>query len=822
MSKTQTPDTEKESKSKGNPILERKVSIGVVLLFVCIGLFISFISFFFTWQADQSLLGEMADRAAQPKNILNKIGAYIGHLLIYKGFGVATFIPLSLLGLTALKLILDTKTKLLNKWFWGILWMLFLSVAMGFFSSDASVLSGVGGYELNAYMSDYIGHLGTALVLLTILCVYLVSKFHITPDKIRNSIDNSNEWIKNQKNPFAKTYKRSPITAQITTDEAPIGEETFHSEPKIDIYTHRDDIPLLHPEQVPTTAQENLTEEEADSTEEDVSPTQKASSQEAPPQTTSIIEEKEDGFQVEIKQEATVNPQEVARRLVEDFGEFDPTLELSNYQFPSIELLKEYKDNGVVRNDEELEENKNTIIQTLRDFKIEVSRISAVIGPAVTLYEIEPAKGIKIARIKSLEDNITMSLAAKKIRIIAPIPGKGTVGIEVPNIKKSLVSMRSVVSSVHFQKAEMELPVAFGKTISNETFVADLTKMPHMLMAGATGQGKSVGINAVITSLLYKKHPAELKFVFVDPKKVELSLYKKLEKHYLAKLPDSKEAIIKEPEDVIPVLNSLCVEMNERYKLLDDAMVRNIKEYNAKFKARLLNPNDGHRFLPYIVLVVDEFADLIMTAGKEVEKPVARLAQLARAIGIHLIIATQRPSVDIITGIIKANFPTRVAFKVFQAIDSKTILDSSGANQLDGKGDMLYTEGNELIRVQCAFVDTSEVENIVNFIGMQKGYPEAYQLPEAPIEGGENAPIEVDMNKKDPLLRDAAELIVGSQQGSTSMLQRKLEIGFARAGRIMDQLEALGVVGANKGSKSREVNFPDLIALQYFLDEKGM
>ena len=810
MAKTKSSDTEKEKKdtSKRNPLSERKVSIGVILLFVCLGLCIAFISFIFSWQADQSLLNELSNREVQPQNLLSKIGAYVGNLFIYRGFGIATFIPLSLLALTALKLILDTKTKLLNKWFWGILWMLFLSVSFGFFSSDATILSGIGGYELNAFLSDYIGHLGTALVLLAILCVYLVGRFHITPDKIKNSIETGNNWIKNHKNPTFSTSDKGKIIPLTPTETPPAGEESFIPDPtgfqeseeeqavdkKIAIYTHRDDIPLLHPE-------------------EEHQPTEKP---------TTLEEEEDSDFKVEIKQEATVNPADVARRLVEDFGEFDPTLELSNYQFPTIDLLKEYKDTGVVRNDEELEENKNTIIQTLRDFKIEISRITAVIGPAVTLYEIQPAKGVKVSRIKNLEDDIALSLAALGIRIIAPIPGKGTIGIEVPNKNATMVPMRSVISSVNFQKAEMELPIAFGKTISNETFVADLAKMPHMLMAGATGQGKSVGLNAVLTSLLYKKHPAELKFVLVDPKKVELTLYNKIEKHYLAKLPDSEEAIITDTTKVVNTLNSLCIEMDNRYSLLKDAMVRNIKEYNAKFKARLLNPNDGHRFLPYIVLIVDEFADLIMTAGKDVELPIARLAQLARAVGIHLIIATQRPSVNVITGLIKANFPARVAFKVSQSIDSKTILDGPGAQRLIGKGDMLYTQGNDLIRIQCAFVDTPEVERIANFIGSQRGYPDAFLLPEYVGEGDENGPIEVDMSKKDPLLREAAELIVSNQSGSTSMLQRKLEIGFARAGRIMDQLEVIGVVGANKGSKARDVNFPDLISLQQVLDEKGI
>ena len=533
-----------------------------------------------------------------------------------------------------------------------------------------------------------------------------------------------------------------------------------------------------------------------------------------------IVEVEDKDFKVEIKQEQTIEPEELAKQLVENFGEYDPTLELKSFQFPPLDLLKEYKDTGVIRDDEELEENKNTIIQTLRDFKIEIQKISAIIGPTVTLYEIVPAAGIKISRIKNLEEDIALALSALGIRIIAPIPGKGTIGIEVPNKKPSMVSMRSVISSVNFQKAEMELPVAFGKTISNETFVADLTKMPHLLMAGATGQGKSVGLNAVLTSLLYKKHPAEVKFVLVDPKKVELTLYNKIERHYLAKLPDSEEAIITDNTKVINTLNSLCIEMDNRYELLKNAMVRNIKEYNAKFKARQLNPNEGHQFLPYIVLVVDEFADLIMTAGKEVELPIARLAQLARAIGIHLIIATQRPSVNVITGIIKANFPARVAFRVTSKIDSKTILDGSGADQLIGRGDMLYTQGNDLIRIQCAFVDTPEVERIVDFIGSQKAYPDAFLLPEYIGEGGSET-LEIDMSDRDPLFREAAEIIINAQQGSASLLQRKLKLGYNRAGRLIDQMEAAGVVGPFEGSKARKVLFPDIISLQQFLDEKG-
>jgi S-DNA-T family DNA segregation ATPase FtsK/SpoIIIE len=484
-----------------------------------------------------------------------------------------------------------------------------------------------------------------------------------------------------------------------------------------------------------------------------------------------------------------------------------------------LDLLKDYGDGGITINQEELEINKNKIVETLNNYKIGIANIKATIGPTVTLYEIVPEAGIRISKIKNLEDDIALSLSALGIRIIAPIPGKGTIGIEVPNQKPSTVSMRSVISAARFQNAEMELPVAIGKTISNETFVVDLAKMPHLLMAGATGQGKSVGLNAVLTSLLYKKHPAEVKFVLVDPKKVELNIYSKIERHYLAKLPDTDEAIITDNTKVINTLNSLCIEMDNRYELLKNGMCRNLKEYNQKFRERKLNPNDGHSFLPYIVLVVDEFADLIMTAGKEVETPIARLAQLARAIGIHLIIATQRPSVNVITGIIKANFPARIAFRVTSKIDSRTILDSGGADQLIGRGDMLYTQGNELTRIQCAFVDTPEVERISAFIGGQRGYADAHLLPEYVGEES-NSLKDIDATDRDALFREAAEVIVTAQQGSASLLQRKLKLGYNRAGRIIDQMEAAGVVGPFEGSKARQVLIPTLTQLDQLLNEE--
>jgi S-DNA-T family DNA segregation ATPase FtsK/SpoIIIE len=527
----------------------------------------------------------------------------------------------------------------------------------------------------------------------------------------------------------------------------------------------------------------------------------------------------EDAFVIEKVAEEEVVEENLAAKLVQDFGLFDPTLELSNYQFPPIDLLKEYSSGGITINQAELEENKNKIVDTLKNYSIGISQIKATVGPTVTLYEIVPEAGIRISKIKNLEDDIALSLAALGIRIIAPIPGKGTIGIEVPNNNPTMVSMKSVIASPKFQTAEMELPIALGKTISNETFVVDLAKMPHLLMAGATGQGKSVGLNAVLTSLLYKKHPAEVKFVLVDPKKVELTLFNKIERHYLAKLPDGGDAIITDNTKVINTLNSLCIEMDNRYSLLKDAMVRNIKEYNEKFRNRKLNPENGHRFLPYIVLVVDEFADLIMTAGKEVETPIARLAQLARAIGIHLIIATQRPSVNVITGMIKANFPARIAFRVTSKIDSRTILDSGGADQLIGRGDLLYTQGNEIVRVQCAFVDTPEVDKICDFIGAQKAYPEAYLLPE--YVGEESGiKLDIDISERDSLFREAAEVIVTAQQGSASLIQRKLKLGYNRAGRLIDQLEAAGIVGPFEGSKARSVLIPDLVALEHFLNNE--
>jgi S-DNA-T family DNA segregation ATPase FtsK/SpoIIIE len=653
---------------------------------------------------------------------------------------------------------------------------------------------------MNDFLGDYIGQTGTFLGIVFAIFIYLIFKIKISPDALKTFFEKKHKDIKDNLNELSVTENGTDYNLE----EFAVKEDEEVEEP------------TLKPSQFEIN-KEALKPTIENASEINLEPTIKT-----PEPEPEIITTNDEAFVIEQAADEDVIEENLAAKLVADFGEFDPTLELSNYKFPTIDLLKEYTSVGITINQEELEENKNRIVETLKNYKIDIAQIKATVGPSVTLYEIVPEAGIRISKIKSLEDDIALSLAALGIRIIAPIPGKGTIGIEVPNKNPTMVPMKTVISSAKFQEAEMELPIALGKTISNETFVVDLAKMPHLLMAGATGQGKSVGLNAVLTSLLYKKHPAEVKFVLVDPKKVELTLFNKIERHYLAKLPDDSDAIITDNTKVILTLNSLCIEMDNRYSLLKDAMVRNIKEYNDKFKARKLNPENGHRFLPYIILVVDEFADLIMTAGKEVETPIARLAQLARAIGIHLIIATQRPSVNVITGIIKANFPARIAFRVTSKIDSRTILDTQGADQLIGRGDLLYSNGNDLVRVQCAFVDTPEVEKIVDYIGSQKAYASAYLLPEYVGEEGSSVNLEFDISERDSLFREAAEIIVTAQQGSASLLQRKLKLGYNRAGRLIDQLEAAGVVGPFEGSKARSVNIPDLASLdQFFTNEQN-
>ncbi|MDM9632146.1 FtsK/SpoIIIE family DNA translocase [Robiginitalea aurantiaca] len=783
MAKTKRKTSASRKRKPRGISRQNKIILGSLLILLSLALFFSFVSFFFTWQEDQSLLTEFANRDKSAENLLNKFGAAISHFFMYKGFGLASFILPGLICISGIYLFLGIKAKgLLSKWIWGLVLLIWFSIAFGFFAVQKPLLGGQVGYEMNLFLQDYAGKIGVLLLLLLGLVIILVRLFDFSPERVAKGFSGLGSLVPS----------RSPVV------EDPQGYGSLELDPIMDkeeapatadLYTHKKDIPVVEEE---TEAEIQVVTPEVAEIEMEVAP-------------------------------GTIEPEEtdaLADKLVEDFGEFDPTLELPKYKFPHLDLLDSHgASGGITINQEELEENKNKIVNTLKNYKIGIAQIKATIGPTVTLYEIVPEAGVRISKIKNLEDDIALSLAALGIRIIAPIPGKGTIGIEVPNKKPTVVSMRSVIASKKFQNAEMQLPIAFGKTISNETFVVDLAKMPHLLMAGATGQGKSVGLNAILSSLLYKKHPAEVKFILVDPKKVELTLYNKIERHFLAKLPDSEEAIITDNTKVIHTLNSLCIEMDNRYELLKAAMVRNIKEYNEKFKGRKLNPNDGHRFLPYIVLVIDEFADLIMSAGKEVETPIARLAQLARAIGIHLVIATQRPSVNVITGLIKANFPARIAFRVTSKIDSRTILDTAGADQLIGRGDMLYTQGNEIIRLQCAFVDTPEVAKITEYIGSQRAYPDAHLLPEY-IGEDSGTGIDYSIEERDALFRDAAEVIVIAQQGSASLIQRKLKLGYNRAGRIIDQLEAAGIVGPFEGSKARQVLVSDLAALNELLNNE--
>lgn len=796
-----------ESLKSWRPNKQQRFVMGCLLILFSIALLVAFISFYVNgqWQLDQSAVSQLDDRSEVVQNWLGKFGAYLADLIVYRGFGIASFILVRLFFLTGMFLALELSLrKLKNIWFWDLFAIIIVSILFGFFATSAPELGGTIGYELNLFSQDYIGKTGTLLALLFGLIVYLIFKIKLSPEKIQSYFDSTKKEIKSE---LSSLNTSTQPESAYNLEEFAIEEE----DPELDnIHLKTEDTQFeINKEALKPTI--------TNSSEIDLNPVLKPVQMNINPVTETPAHN--DELVIEKPGEEDIIEENLASRLVADFGLFDPTLDLSNYKFPTIDLLKEYSTGGITINQEELEENKNKIVDTLRNYKIEIAQIKATVGPSVTLYEIVPEAGIRISKIKSLEDDIALSLSALGIRIIAPIPGKGTIGIEVPNKNPTMVSMKSVIGSAKFQEAEMELPIALGKTISNETFVVDLAKMPHLLMAGATGQGKSVGLNAVLTSLLYKKHPAEVKFVLVDPKKVELTLFNKIERHYLAKLPDAGDAIITDNAKVVNTLNSLCVEMDNRYSLLKDAMVRNIKEYNEKFKSRKLNPEAGHRFLPYIVLVVDEFADLIMTAGKEVEIPIARLAQLARAIGIHLIIATQRPSVNVITGLIKANFPARIAFRVTSKIDSRTILDTQGADQLIGRGDLLYTNGNDVTRVQCAFIDTPEVEKITDFIGSQKAYATAYLLPE--FVGEENGiNLDIDISERDTLFREAAEIIVNAQQGSASLLQRKLKLGYNRAGRLIDQLEAAGIVGPFEGSKARSVNILDLSALDQFFNNE--
>ena len=796
------------SKTKGSLNLftffknnQTQAVIGLFLLVFSLVLFLSFISFLLNWQEDQSQLAQFGDHTIQVKNWMGKIGASLGHFFIYEGFGIASLYVPYLIVLTGVSILMKRgKKRLFNSWFWGILGIIWASISLAFFSEVNPILGGTIGYEMNLYLQQFVGKTGLILVQIFFFGTFLIIRFKITPQLVLAKFNSKKNDV------FSETAVENSTNSDEIKDASQVNSETEESiNENTDKSIFEKSLENLKPtiekhSDVTETASEiNLNTENT---------SKRASSDES------------DDVHIDIEKinEEQHEAENLSDKLVKDFGEFDPKLELGSYKFPTLNLLKDYNETISV-DQEELEANKNRIVETLNNYKIGIAKIKATVGPTVTLYEIIPDAGIRISKIKNLEDDIALSLAALGIRIIAPIPGKGTIGIEVPNKKPTVVSMKSVISSAKFQRSEMELPIAFGKTISNETFVVDLAKMPHLLMAGATGQGKSVGLNAVLTSLLYKKHPAEVKFVLVDPKKVELTLFNKIERHYLAKLPDSEEAIITDTTKVINTLNSLCIEMDARYDLLKTAMVRNIKEYNAKFKARKLNPENGHKYLPYIVLVIDEFADLIMTAGKEVETPIARLAQLARAIGIHLIVATQRPSVNVITGLIKANFPARVAFRVTSKIDSRTILDGPGADQLIGKGDMLFSDGKNALRLQCAFVDTPEVETITDFIGSQRAYPSAHLLPE--YSGEETgSTLDIDISERDALFRDAAIVIVNAQQGSASLLQRKLKLGYNRAGRLIDQLEAAGIVGPFEGSKARQVLIPDEMALNQLLDNE--
>jgi len=844
--------TKKEAPAAQKPVTEKrkwklsrrnKVLVGILFFLFSVAMLLSFISYFLYWQADQSELTAFTDRNQAVHNWLGKFGAYLANLFLYQGFGAASFILIRFFFLLGAHLVLDLPTAKLKKTlFWDIYLVIIVSVLFGFFNAYLPELGGVIGYEMNLFMQDYLGKTGAMLVLMFSLAIFLFLRVKVSPDAIKTFFEKraaaDEEIVLDNEQQTATSTTRGPVPAYTITDDAEKhpNYEDMDADEYDEELDHIELKPVTPAAPIPSTpsftitapapSQFEVNREALKPTIEHTSsinldPVAKAKPLEVAPQLHEIIETEDENFVIEKIADEDVVEENLASRLVKDFGEFDPTLDLSNYQFPPLDLLRDYTaGQGITINQEELEENKNRIVETLRNYKIDIAQIKATVGPTVTLYEIVPEAGVRISKIKSLEDDIALSLSALGIRIIAPIPGKGTIGIEVPNKNPTMVSMKSVIGSPKFQSAEMELPIALGKTISNETFVVDLAKMPHLLMAGATGQGKSVGLNAVLTSLLYKKHPAEVKFVLVDPKKVELTLFNKIERHYLAKLPDGGDAIITDNTKVINTLNSLCIEMDNRYNLLKDAMVRNIKEYNDKFRQRKLNPENGHRFLPYIVLVVDEFADLIMTAGKEVEAPIARLAQLARAIGIHLIIATQRPSVNVITGIIKANFPARIAFRVTSKIDSRTILDSQGADQLIGRGDLLYTQGNDLTRVQCAFVDTPEVEKITEFIGSQKAYPEAYLLPEFfGEESGIN--LDIDISERDSMFREAAEVIVTAQQGSASLLQRKLKLGYNRAGRLIDQLEAAGIVGPFEGSKARGVLINDLSSLEQFFKNEA-
>ncbi len=828
--------------------------IGTVFLLISIFLFISFFSYLFTWKEDQAIaqqgLSVLMDSEMPAANLLGRLGAVVSHFFIFNAFGIASFLICTFFFVVGVNLLF--RRKVFSIWRnlkYVTVGLLVLSVSLSFvFASSDFAFGGAVGDMISGKLTGALGSFGTAAVLFLLAVGYFIWQFNPTftlPEKKQKPADIPLPEPEKElavENVVAKSVN-DLYGAQETETERK--GNTLKGDGHVVInFPDNTEMPLhqfkvIEKEEELAEAIEKIEQKQPTVENEIVSEIMKqhefadmeTSEADAEEEEITVAEElpippkerasKKPGEPIELEIKVAPDPvAEKAASVIENLPPYEPTLDLRDYKYPSLELLETHGSEKIVQDTSELENHKNQIIATLRNYAIEIQKISATIGPTVTLYEIVPAPGVRISKIKNLEDDIALSLAALGIRIIAPIPGKGTIGIEVPNVKKTVVSMRTLLSSEKFQNNNFNLPIAIGKKIDNENFIVDLTSMPHLLMAGATGQGKSVGVNAILVSLLYKKHPSQLKFVLIDPKKVELSLYRLIENHFLAKLPGEEEAIITDTKKVINTLNALCIEMDNRYDLLKEAGARNIKEYNEKFIKRKLNPEKGHQYLPFIVLVIDEFADLIMTAGKEVEMPIARLAQLARAIGIHLIIATQRPSVNIITGVIKANFPARIAFKVSSKIDSRTILDTGGAEQLIGKGDMLISYNGEVTRLQCAFVDTPEVERIVEFIGNQRGYIHAFLLPEY-VDEKDLEGREFDLNDRDSLFEDAARLIVQNQVGSTSLLQRRMKLGYNRAGRLMDQLEAAGIVGPNQGSKAREVLIKTEADLQQHLDSLG-
>jgi S-DNA-T family DNA segregation ATPase FtsK/SpoIIIE len=782
------------------------LTLGIIFILASVFLLFAFFSYLFSGKADQSLVASELEQgirstAAETRNWLGLFGAQMSDLFIRRWFGLAAFLLPPYLFLLGFKLAFKKSLISLSRYsafalffvFWiGLVTGYLVQLADGF--NTLGFLSGGFGYELGLLSNEFLGW-GSILLIVGSLLIFLVFFFNINQFNWFNGEGKSDsaDMADSQKSPFGDTLEDEIEEERDESEEEFDNEEIEEDVSSWTIKSEKEDSKKMGTSPVFNIEGEDLLDEENEM------------------EVESRVEEKK--FSV-----SKAEGEEKTAEEVENLDPYDPTLDLPHYKYPTLDLLNEYDFQKVTVSRQELEENKNKIVETLVNFKIGIQEIKATIGPTVTLYEIVPDPGVKISKIKNLEDDIALSLSALGIRIIAPIPGKGTIGIEVPNKNRELVPARSVIGTEKFMRSDKDLPIALGKTISNEVFVMDLAKMPHLLMAGATGQGKSVGLNMILASLVYKKHPSQLKFVLVDPKKVELTLFNKIERHFLAKLPGAEEAIITDTKKVIYTLNSLCIEMDKRYDLLKDAGCRNLKEYNAKFVARKLNPEKGHKFMPYIVLVIDELADLMMTAGKEIEAPIARLAQLARAIGIHLVVATQRPSVNVITGIIKANFPARLSFRVTSKIDSRTILDAGGADQLIGMGDMLLSHGSEMTRLQCAFLDTPEVDAICDWIGEQKGYTDAYLLPEFEGEEGDGNLSDIDLADRDPLFDDAAKLIVLHQQGSTSLIQRKLKLGYNRAGRIVDQLEAAGIVGPFEGSKAREVLIHDEASLERLLN----